>query len=189
MAPPLSGAPGVAIPGSSFIPGYLGGLTGPEHYYGFATDTALFFDLTAVASPSSFCSDVAWFFDQYASASVARSNQAGYVSILTFAVGPPTIDGTAVQTQATFLAAASGVPPSGWLPMDPGAITMSFLGGGSELTTWTYGIDPEIQRTSQGAYYALLNTAAPGRWRFKWQGTDPCACLGFGGFSVEAPPL
>jgi len=54
---------------------------------------------------------------------------------------------------------------------DPTTIAFRFRQPNGTETSYLYGVDAEIVRTSAGDYYVDVAYVAAGNWRFRWVGT------------------
>jgi hypothetical protein len=54
--------------------------------------------------------------------------------------------------------------------LDPDDVTCAVTGP-EGTTTFTYGVDPELTRLSQGKYRCDINLAVDGTYRWTWTGT------------------
>jgi hypothetical protein len=73
--------------------------------------------------------------------------------------------GNIIRATGRFFNAASA-------PVDPTAVSVSYRVGGGAVTTYVYGTDVEVAKSSTGVYtldLAVGTTA--GRWHVRWTGT------------------
>ena len=90
----------------------------------------------------------------------------------------PLYVGTALEVTQEFQTPVPGTPQANWPFVDPTTVTLTVAGGdGVAPVTYTYGSGPQIVRVSTGVYSFTTDTTVPGRWQFKWVGTDPCAAV------------
>ncbi len=68
--------------------------------------------------------------------------------------------GDVARLSTTF--AASG------LAVDPSSVALTILTPAWASTTYTYGVDAQIVRSSTGAYYCDVTLTAPGRYGWRW---------------------
>jgi hypothetical protein len=95
----------------------------------------------------------------------------------------PLYEGTVVTSTVTFV-----VPPS-TEPIDPVVVTLKFRVGKGPWTTWTYGGVGYINKTSDGIYFAELDTTGlPGQWTVIWEGTVTAAAVQVRYFAVTPQP-
>jgi hypothetical protein len=115
----------------------------------------------------------------------------GYVKV-TPTAGSVTA-GTAVGFQANFFNLATG------LPADPALVDFSFSVAGAAATTYRYGTDPQVTKTSVGVYNVDIPTAdmSPagsnvslvGQYDGFDNGTGTIAASGSATVLVTAPPI
>ena len=55
--------------------------------------------------------------------------------------------------------------------LDPDAVYLSVRNPDGEVTTYTYGTDPEIVNDSTGHYHADIDADAAGNWHYRWWST------------------
>ncbi len=55
--------------------------------------------------------------------------------------------------------------------VDPDTITFKLYSPDAEISTYVYGTDDEVFRTSVGDYYIDVTPDLPGRWHFRWEST------------------
>ena len=55
---------------------------------------------------------------------------------------------------------------------DPATVTLRILSPSGVLDTYTFGVDPEITKTSVGIYEAAVVVTEPGDWVIGWLTTD-----------------
>lgn len=55
--------------------------------------------------------------------------------------------------------------------VDPDTITFKIYSPDAAITSYVYGTDAEILRTSDGDYYIDVTPNLPGRWHFRWEST------------------
>lgn len=103
----------------------------------------------------------------------------------------PLYAGNAITTGVTFTNPVAGEDPSAWPPVDPTAVTLTYVAGdGATPVIWTYGGTGSITKVSTGIYTAELDTTGTtGAWRVKWVGTGACAAVWVNGFSVTPQPF
>ena len=54
--------------------------------------------------------------------------------------------------------------------VDPPAVTAKIWAPGGPLTTYVYGVDPELTKVSTGKYRCYIDCAAKGRWDYRYEG-------------------
>jgi hypothetical protein len=54
---------------------------------------------------------------------------------------------------------------------DPTAVTVAYRLDGGAITTWVFGVDPEVINDSVGVYHADIVTTAAGVMCIRWAGT------------------
>lgn len=63
-------------------------------------------------------------------------------------------------------------PDNGDALIDPTTVTIAVKGpGDATATTYTYGVDSEVEKESAGNYLFRLSLAAEGTHHWKWTGT------------------
>jgi hypothetical protein len=72
---------------------------------------------------------------------------------------------------------------------DPTTLTFTLLDPGGTETTYTYGTDAEIVKTSTGDYYIDVTPTQGGRWYYRWVSTGTAAGAKEGNFTVQASPF
>lgn len=58
---------------------------------------------------------------------------------------------------------------------DPGALRLMLKAPASGVTTYTYGVDAEVVRESEGRYHADIQVTAAGIWPYRWELDAPNA--------------
>ena len=61
------------------------------------------------------------------------------------------------------------------LAVDPSAVTFTWKTPGASVTTYTYGVDAQLVKSSTGIYYVDLALNASGKWSYRFAGTGPGA--------------
>jgi hypothetical protein len=73
---------------------------------------------------------------------------------------------------------------------DPTTVTLTFQRPDGTTTTWTYGtpppLDPGIQRTGPGQYFANIVVQDEGQWVYQWTGTGTAPGASQGYFTVNS---
>lgn len=72
---------------------------------------------------------------------------------------------------------------------DPSTLTFTFRAPDGTETTYTYGIDSELVKSSTGVYIVDLELSAAGRWAWKWQATGTAAGVDVGAITVTSASL
>lgn len=72
--------------------------------------------------------------------------------------------GDVVRCQATFTNSAGTA-------LDPTGLTFKFKTPAGVVTTYTYGVDGQLLRTTTGVYYVDLNVTIDGIWHYRFDGT------------------
>lgn len=73
--------------------------------------------------------------------------------------------GDAVICQGIFTTAATGAA------VDPTNVYFQTKTPSGTITTYTYGVDPEVQRLAVGQYTATVSATADGDWYCRWYST------------------
>lgn len=74
--------------------------------------------------------------------------------------------------------------------VDPTTVAIRVLSPSKVETTYTYGTDAEVTKSSVGDYAADITPDESGRWHFRWQTTGSGTTLAFeGDFIVQASPF
>lgn len=55
--------------------------------------------------------------------------------------------------------------------VDPDTITFKLYSPEADITTYVYGTNAQINRTSTGDYFVDVTPSLPGRWHFRWEST------------------
>lgn len=55
--------------------------------------------------------------------------------------------------------------------IDPDTVTFKLSSPNGTITTFVYGTDAEVSKTSTGDYYIDVIPDLPGRWFFRWDST------------------
>lgn len=55
--------------------------------------------------------------------------------------------------------------------IDPDVVKMSFITPSGTVTTYVYGTDDEIVKSSTGNYYADISLTEKGTWYYRWFST------------------
>lgn len=72
---------------------------------------------------------------------------------------------------------------------DPTALTFKLMDPMGTETTYTYGTDAQIVKTSTGDYYVDVVPDRGGRWFYRWVSTGSAAGAQEGNFIVQASPF
>lgn len=64
-------------------------------------------------------------------------------------------------------------PDNNDTPYDPASVTLRVRNPDRAVTTYTFGIDPELTQESAGRYLFRLSLANEGTYRWTWSGTSP----------------
>lgn len=70
--------------------------------------------------------------------------------------------------------------------VDPTTVTFKVRLSGGTTTTYVYGTDAQVVKTSTGCYYVLFTPSSAGTYYFQWKGTGALAALNESGFNVVA---
>lgn len=70
---------------------------------------------------------------------------------------------TLVETQATFNNTRDELT-------DPATVSVTWKAPSGALTTWTYGVDVQLERLSLGVFTAQKILNEEGLWKVKWHG-------------------
>ena len=54
---------------------------------------------------------------------------------------------------------------------DPSTVTFKLYSPSAEISTYVYGTNAEVLKTSVGDYYIDVTPDEPGRWHFRWEST------------------
>lgn len=54
---------------------------------------------------------------------------------------------------------------------DPGTVEFKYQQPDGTETTYTYGTDPEVVKSSTGNYHVDVSVTAAGYWYYRWEGT------------------
>ena len=54
--------------------------------------------------------------------------------------------------------------------VDPPAVTAKIWAPGGPLTTYVYGVNPELTKVSTGRYRCYIDCAKKGRWDYRYEG-------------------
>lgn len=74
--------------------------------------------------------------------------------------------------------------------VDPATVTFSTYTPSGTATSYVYGTDAEVGKSSTGNYYADIVPGESGRWRFRWVTTGTGTALATeGNFAVQASPF
>ena len=57
------------------------------------------------------------------------------------------------------------------LDVDPDTITFKLYSPSAEITSYVFGTDAEVFKTSVGDYYIDVTPDEPGRWHYRWEST------------------
>lgn len=63
---------------------------------------------------------------------------------------------------------------------DPTEITLQVKGPDGTVTTYTHGVDAEVEKDEAGQYHLDLEITASGPWHYRWAGTGACTAAGEG---------
>ena len=90
--------------------------------------------------------------------------------------------GDQVVSTATFTTAATGAA------VDPTNVYFSFKTPvpNSVITTYHFGVDPEITNTAVGVYSVTLNITEVGDWHYRWYSTGTGRAAAEGAFNVKS---
>lgn len=74
--------------------------------------------------------------------------------------------------------------------VDPESVVFKLISPSMQITTYTYGTDAALNRSSQGDYFIDVVPNLPGRWHFRWeaQGTNQATAIE-GKFVVQVSPF
>lgn len=86
--------------------------------------------------------------------------------------------GDVVRVQGVFKNAAGTT-------VDPGTITFKYQAPDGTITTYVYGTDPEVYKSSTGTYYCDILTSDEGRYSCRWAGSVSNAAAGERYFIVK----
>lgn len=73
--------------------------------------------------------------------------------------------GDSVKVNGVFTTPTTGAP------LDPETVKLSVLAPDGTLTTYVYNTDSQVQRDSQGVYFAYIDANLPGTWYYRWWAT------------------
>lgn len=80
-------------------------------------------------------------------------------------------------------------PPT-YASYDPTTPTLRLEDPDGLITVYTYPTDPQITKSSVGAYYATLHPVTTGPWKYQWKDPDAgTPGLVEGAFTVAAPKI
>ena len=68
--------------------------------------------------------------------------------------------------------------------VDPGTVTVLIKDPSLNVTTWVYGVDPEVQKTATGLYFTVVDADEAGLWEYRWEGTGANQAASEGSFTV-----
>jgi len=91
-----------------------------------------------------------------------------------------------VTTKALFYRVTTTIPP-GKIPADPTTVKLDITPPGGELTTYVYGVDPEIVRGGEGDYTMEVECTEDylGVYNYRWYSSGAGAASKRGSFAVE----
>ena len=69
---------------------------------------------------------------------------------------------------------------------DPTIVTIKYKTPSGAATTWVYGTDIQVIKSSTGNYYADISATEGGLWPYRWEGTGPAHGAEQGNFIVTA---
>lgn len=72
---------------------------------------------------------------------------------------------------------------------DPTTLTFTLQGPNGVETTYTYGTDVELVKSSAGDYYVDVTPTNGGRWFYRWLATGTAGGAREGSFVVQASPF
>lgn len=67
---------------------------------------------------------------------------------------------------------------------DPTTVTAKVMDPSGNVSTYVYGVDAELGKTSTGVYYVDVVTDEEGEWRFRFEGTGTCTAVEESSFGV-----
>ena len=71
--------------------------------------------------------------------------------------------------------------------VDPTTVAIRVMSPSGTDTTYTYGTDAEVGKSSVGDYYADITPTESGRWHYRWQTTGTGVAIAIEGtFLVQA---
>ena len=69
--------------------------------------------------------------------------------------------------------------------VDPTGLSIAITDPTGTVTTYVYGTDAELVKSSTGNYYVNISLTKGGDWRWKWTATGTGQCAGDGQLVVE----
>lgn len=88
--------------------------------------------------------------------------------------------GNAVRVTIKFKSQANGAY------VDPTTVTVKVKNPSAVVTTYVYGVAPEVQKSSTGIYYMIIDCNAAGAWKYRWEATGDNQAAAEGSFDVSA---
>lgn len=88
--------------------------------------------------------------------------------------------GNAVRSTIKFKSVASGSY------VDPTTVTAKVKNPGGTISTYIYGVNPELQKSSVGVYFLIIDCDQAGAWKYRWEATGDNQAAADGSFDVTA---
>jgi len=82
-----------------------------------------------------------------------------------------------------------GTVTSSGTAVDPGTVYAKFRNPAGSVTTYTYGVDAELVKSSTGVYYFDITIATEGTYYYRLEGTGTNATAQEGVFLVRGSQL